>query len=209
MAGGPNEDPVSRTATNTQLLDGLRNPENHEVWRQFVDRYRPLIVGYARRSFGFEQSDAEDAAQTAMGDFADAYRKGGYRRTSGRLRNWLFGIATNRLKNFARNRARVREVQLVGESDATALIDRIPDDVQLEEVWEDEWRQAMIRQCMVEVRFQFDARTLQAFELYVLEGLAAGEVAKMLDTTANAVYLAKHHILKRIRELLPRMEEIW
>ena len=32
------------TTTNTMLLDGLAEPANEAVWREFHERYRPIIV---------------------------------------------------------------------------------------------------------------------------------------------------------------------
>jgi RNA polymerase sigma-70 factor (ECF subfamily) len=200
---------ITTTATNTHLLQGLRSPQNHSIWRDFVARYRPMIVSYARKSFGLSIEDAEDAAQITLADFAEAYRDGQYDREKGRLRKWLFGIATNRLKSFARGRARNREVQVADASGATGFMPRIRDDDRLEAAWDQEWRQAVLRQCMEEIRFQFDAKTVEAFELYVLKDLPAKEVADRLEMSRNAVYLARHHILKRFQEILPRLEETW
>ena len=209
MAKGKQDLNLSRTATSTHLLEGLRDPAAHSVWQSFANRYRPLLVGYARKSFGLSNEDAEDAAQVTLADFAEAYRKGQYERERGRLRKWLFGIATNRMRSLARANARKREVQVAGSSSSTAFLPAIPADDELEPAWEAEWRHAVIRQCVDEVRFQFDLKTVQAFELYVWKGQPAKDVAARLGITENAVYLARHHVLKRIRELLPRMEEIW
>ena len=209
VPAGPQSGHLSGTVTNTHLLEGLRSSGNRTVWRQFVERYRPMIVGYACRSFGFSASDAEDAAQATLTAFVQAYQQGRYDRDKGRLRKWMFGIAVRQLRNLARKRGRVREVQIVDESDGTGLIPRVPDERSLEDAWEQEWRRAVLRQCMEEVRFQFDKTTVGAFELYAWKGWPVGQVAEHLGMTENAVYLAKKRILKRIRELLPRMEENW
>lgn len=198
-----------KTSTSTYLLDGLKNPADQSAWEAFVSRYRPLIVNYAQRAFGLAIEDAEDAAQMALADFARAYQAGQYERTKGRLRNWLFGIATNRTRKLIRQKARNREVQVADPSSETGFIQRVPDDDALEQAWENEWRQAVAEQCLEEIRFQFEPKTVAAFELYVWKGHPAREVADQLTMSENAVYLAKHHVLKRVRELLPRMEEIW
>jgi RNA polymerase sigma-70 factor (ECF subfamily) len=209
VATGQQEPALARTTTSTHLLEGLRDPADRSVWQLFANRYRPLLVSYARRSFGLSDEDAEDATQVTLADFAEAYRKGQYDRDKGRLRKWLFGIATNRMRDLARRNARKREFQANGSSDSAGFLPAIPADDELETAWEAEWRHAVIRQCLDEVRFQFDPKTVEAFELYVWKGRPAREVAARLSMTENAVYLARHHVLKRIRELLPRMEEIW
>lgn len=58
--------------TSTSLLAGLMNPDNRTIWRQFVERYRPVILRYARR-LGLADEDAQDTAQETLLAFAAAY----------------------------------------------------------------------------------------------------------------------------------------
>ena len=54
---GEAESPQFHTITSTHLLEGLRSRGNNTIWNQFVERYRPMIVRYARR---FGLSDAAE-----------------------------------------------------------------------------------------------------------------------------------------------------
>lgn len=200
--------PISlNTATSTSLLEGLGERDNRTIWHQFVERYRPMIAGYAHR-MGLGSEDAEDAAQATLIAFCEAYQAGRYEREKGRLRSWLFGIARNQIRNTMKKR-RHREVQVVGDSRQTDFFARIEDGDELEQLWDQQWRDAVLRQCMAEVRNEVDAQSIEAFELFARQGWSAQKVADHLGMTANAVFLVKHRILKRIRELMPRMEEIW
>lgn len=202
--------PVLTSVTSTHLLEGLRKPDNQTVWQQFDARYRPVIRGYARRA-GLSEQDAEDAAQKTLLEFSESYRKGKYDRQKGRLRHWLFGIARNQIRNTIR-RLPAREHHIAQDSRQTDFFARISDqqqEDQLEALEEKEWRAGVLRQCLVEVRQTFDTGTVQAFELFAGQDWPAKRVAEHLGMTENAVYLAKHKILKRIRELTPHMEEIW
>ena len=104
---------------------------------------------------------------------------------------------------------RRREVQVVGDSRQTDFFARIEDGDEMEQLWDQQWRDAVLRQCMAEVRNEVDAQSVEAFELFARQGWPAQKVADHLGMTANAVFLVKHRILKRIREFMPRMEEIW
>ena len=198
---------ILRTITNTQLLDDLRNPGNETVWQQFVNRYMPMIVKYAVRA-GLRSADAEDAAQQTMIAFCTAYQQGKYDREKGRLRFWLYGIARNQIKSVFKRRAK-QEVQVAEDTAQTDFFARQPAEADLERVWEEEWREAVLRQCLEEVHREFDAKSIEAFELFAWKGLPAQEVAERLDMTPNAVFIVKSRILKRIRELVPEMEKIW
>lgn len=199
------ETPNLNTMTSTSMLDGLRRPDNHTVWEEFVNRYRPMIVKYAFR-FGLNPQEAEDAAQHTLIAFCNSYQQGKYDPAQGRLRVWLFGIARNQMLNFIKRR-RDREVQVIDASADTNFFARQPDDDQFEKAWEEEWRDAVLKQCFEEIRREFDAKSLEAFELFATQGLPAQEVGERLGMTANAVFLVKHRIMKRIKELLPKMED--
>lgn len=192
------------TATSTSLLDGLQDPSNQTAWQSYVERYRPTIVRFAERA-GAPAADAEDVAQTVLLEFVSALRRGAYARERGRLRNWLYGIAANQVRRWRERGAppgvRGAEAQLALENAAASD--------ELQQAWEDEWRQAVLRSCLDQVRSEVQPSTLRAFELFVLEERTAQDVARELGTTPNAVFGAKRRVLARIQELLPFMEEIW
>jgi RNA polymerase sigma-70 factor (ECF subfamily) len=192
------------TTTSTTLLQELRNPENHEAWRQVVDRDRPLVVRFGLRA-GLGPEDAEDAAQETLASFARAFREGRYDRDKGRLRSWLFGIARNQVLK-ARDRLKDREVQLHASGSGTGPLDRIQAPDPSEELWDQEWRAAVLRQCMEEVRREVRPQTLRAFEKTALKDRPPEDVARELGTSVNAVRLAKCRVLARIRDILPLIE---
>jgi RNA polymerase sigma factor (sigma-70 family) len=198
--------PMRTTMTSTILLEGLKRTANQTVWSDYVDRYRPLILSYARR-VGLADADAEDLAQQVLLTFADAYRAGRYDRSKGRLRSWLFGIAKTTLRNH--NHRKGREPRVLAGTTAENLIDQLPREGRLSEIWEDEWRQAVLHQCLVEVGREVEPSTLRAFELFARKGWPAEQVAAELNMSENAVYGAKRRVLGRIRELLPQIGKIW
>ena len=204
----PKQDPaLTETITSTFLLEGLRQPENTTVWSQFDQRYRPMLMRYAIK-LGLNDADAHDAAQHALIEFSKAYQDGKYDREKGRLRIWLFGIARNQILNL-RKKKRGREVNVADKTAETNFFAAVEDEDQMQQMWDEEWRQSVLRQCLEAVRREFDGKTVEAFELFAWQGQSAQDVAEKLDMTPNAVFLVKHRVMKRIRELLPSMEDIW
>lgn len=197
---------IMLTITNTDLLVGLRDRDNAVVWSQFFERYQPMLVCFAKR-LGLNESDAQDAAQDTLMAFISAYREGGYDRERGRLRTWLFGIASHKVRDMQRKRG--REMVITDNADSTAFLNKVPDDEHLSQVWEAEWQQAIVRHCLAEVRKQVKPKTMEAFELFALQGLPAEQVASRLGMTENAVWIAKNRVLTRLREMQKQIEESW
>lgn len=203
-----NHDPASLSITTSHLLDGLKDPHNQAVWHAYVSRYRPLVIQYGIR-LGLSPTDAEDAAQLSLIEFCTSYQADKYDRSRGRLRDWLFGIARNQVLNYRRRQV-ARGPKLIGDgSSGTDFFQTIPDEDSMAKVWEEEWRQAVMQQCLATVRAEVEQRTFEAFELFALQGLAAEEVSAKLGITANAVFGAKRRVLRRIRELLPALQDEW
>ncbi|MDM7998830.1 MAG: sigma-70 family RNA polymerase sigma factor [Dehalococcoidia bacterium] len=193
------------TTTSTSLLAGLHDRGNERAWGEFDARYHPLLISFGRR-LGLAEHDAYDAAQETLLAFAEAYRQGRYDREKGRLRTWLYGIATNKIRDLQRRRAR----EIVGDAaDRTGLMEQIPDEHTMSEAWEAEWQAAVLAACTEEVRHQVEASTMQAFELFVLKGRPGEEVAQHLGISRDAVFKAKRRVLTRMREVYDRLQADW
>jgi len=198
------------TFTSSELLAGLRDSANQTVWSDYVDRYRPMIVRAVRRS-GLTEADAEDVAQSSLLDFSRAYLAGEYDRERGRLRDWLFGIVRNRVRNARRAGGRDPVVEGAGDGAAEPIPEgdhpAAPD--QFERIWEEEWRAAVLRQCSAIVRGEVQPTTYAAFQGVVVHGRPVPEVAEELGIDREVVYDAKRRILRRLRELRPLLDETW
>jgi RNA polymerase sigma-70 factor (ECF subfamily) len=192
------------TTTSTILLDGLRDPSNQSIWREFDERYRSVIEAFARK-LGLSPDDAADAAQETLAEFVRDYRAGKFDRSRGRLRSWIFGIARHRIADQQRAKARRREWR--GES---AIAD-MPADDQLAQIWEGEARAAMLRQAMRELYAnpKLDPRTIRAFEQVAFEQKTAAEVAGEVGMSVEQVYVAKSRTLRRLLGIMTELEEIW
>lgn len=194
------------TMTGTSLLEGLRDPNNRTVWREYVDRYRPFIVRYLR-GVGLSPEDAEDLAQSSLLAFSESYRAGKYERQRGRLRSWLYGIVKNELRSHYRSRGRHPDpAPLEVEESARAGLDGRSDE-DLDERWERECQAAVLRCCLRQIRTEVSETTYRAFELFALGDRSAEEAARTIGTTASKVYEAKRRVLARLRELEPLMSD--
>ncbi len=195
--------PELQTVTSESLLAGLKADEQTR-WRDYVDRYRPVIVSFARAR-GLDGEETEDFAQTVLFEFSRAYRAGRYDSAKGRLRSWLFGIVFRQLQSYWRaKRGRVPAAEL-----ETEHLGQLQQEDELEARWEEEWRKAVLAQSLGEIRGMVELQTFRAFTEFALEGRPAAEVARELGITENAVFGAKRRVLARLREILPLMKDSW
>ena len=196
-----------RTTTSTALLEGLKDAANQTVWAEYVGRYRPLLVAWCRR-VGLPHSDAEDVAQDALLEFAASYRAGRYDPDRGRLRGWLYGIAHNTLRRWRHYKGR-RAMPLAAAGGGSDALAQVADEDRLGALWEEEWRRAILRRCLEDVAQDVAAQTMAAFQLFACQGLPAASVAARLGITENAVFIAKHRVLRRMREVQAQLDETW
>jgi len=192
---------INTTATTTVLLEGLHDSANEAAWTHFDQRYRPIVVAFARR-LGLNDTDAADVAQETLTRFVEEYRAGKYDRTRGRLRSWLIGLAKYRVSSVYRARHRAREFG--GVSQAADLTD----EHELETIWEAERRASMLREAMEQLRSatRSEDKTIRAFELLVLNQTPPATVADQLQMTTQDVYRAKNRIAQRLQSIVDRLE---
>jgi RNA polymerase sigma-70 factor (ECF subfamily) len=189
--------------TNTTLLLGLKALENDRVWSEFCAKYQPVLVAVGRR-LGLSEHDAQDAAQETLLAFVDAYKREKYSRQRGRLRTWLLGIATHKIRDIQRKRG--RDAVIDSPPDKTQLMAGVADEHVISEAWEAEWQRAAMESCLKKVYEHLEISTIQAFELFVIKEWPAEKVAEHLSISRNAVFKAKRRVLSRMRETYKQID---
>ncbi len=195
-----------QTRTSTQLLEGLKDPADRSSWIEFDNRYRPLALAVSKR-LGLQESDAEDAAQETMAAFLKGYSENKYDRSKGRLRDWICGIASHKIRDIQRRQGR-REKHISGKTDGESIIN-LAEDSDVRPLWDDECKNSILRQCLEEVRREVSYKVYESFDLYALKGQPVEQVASHLQISVSSVYKNKSRILQRIRETVKLVEEIW
>ena len=191
--------------TTTTVLDRLRDAADHSAWSGFVERYQGPVASFGRKS-GLSQADADDVAQETMMAFLETYQKGAYQRGRGKLGQFLFGIARHKILR-ARRKTAAAAGQVTYGADAADLLAELPDADALQQTWEAEWRQSILMKCLERVREEVAPQTFEAFRLVTVEQIEPAQVAERLGMTRNAVFIAKHRVASRLRQLSASCEE--
>ncbi|MCI0700216.1 MAG: sigma-70 family RNA polymerase sigma factor [Planctomycetia bacterium] len=182
---------TSSPSTSLTLLDRLRLPHQPDAWERFVKLYTPLLRDWARRQ-GFQEADAEDLTQEVLVKLTNELPH--YNRKDGQtFRGWLFRVTANQCIDFRRRRATRK---LPGADGLSG----VGDDSPLSEFVEGDYRRALVHRGLEMIRSEFTDRTMSAFEQVMIQGRSVPEVAASLGLTENAVFLARHRVLTRLRQ---------
>jgi RNA polymerase sigma factor (sigma-70 family) len=200
------EDP---DATRSSLVRRLCNWEDHSGWQNFFDRYWKLIYAVAIKA-GLSDAEAQDVVQETVVAVAKQMREGGYDRAKSSFKNWLCLITRRRIVDHFRRRTDVKQRPL-SVSDDTSRTDtaaRVPDpaSLELDSVWDEEWRKNLVDAAIERVKQQIAPKQFQIFDLSVLKDLPVREVTKVLKVNAAQVYLARHRVSALVKKETKRLE---
>lgn len=187
--------------TRASLLAVLRECESGSPggWREFYQRYAPAVYRVCRMR-GFKSHDCEDILQTVMVTVAQHIRTFQYEKQRGKFRNWVRQITESRIVDFVR-RQRTREKPC--DEILRHTMDASPTPA---EIWDQQWLLQDIHYCLDKLARETAPRRIEAFKMYVLDGVSADETAKRLGMTRGHVYVIRTLLLKAIREQISRLD---
>lgn len=201
--------------TTSTLLERLRDPDDAHAWADFVGHFREAVVGFARRR-GLDEPGAQDVAQNTLMAFVTSYQAGQYQPGRGRLRAWLFGIASNQLRMAHRRRRRDRLVP-VGDLTASPTAGSVAAAAQQRAVelslseqralWEAAWREGLMRNCLERVRQHVSDDTFQIFRILSRGEESPAQLARRLGVPRSRVDNAKSRVMARLRACVGRFED--
>ena len=188
---------VSSTHTRVSLLERLSEGAEPVVWDEFFQRYWPFVFSIARQH-GCSEHTAEEIVQEVM--LAIFQRKAVFAHdpSRGRFRDWLGGVARNKVS--VRRRDPAERCRAHG-GNGNDLPDHETSNDAPDAQWEAAFDQAMLTFLLDLVRREVHPRTYQAFEAVALGGCSGSEAARLTGLTRNAVYQARKNILRRLRQL--------
>jgi RNA polymerase sigma-70 factor (ECF subfamily) len=185
------------TETRKSLLVRAQLGET-SAWKDLTDLYRPLIMGWLNRQ-GVQACDLEDVSQEVLLTVVKRLPSFEHSGQKGAFRSWLRTIICRRMVDYWRSLD--AGSQGIGGSRAVAALEEVIDpQSELNRRWDEEHDRYVV-QCLLDmVEDNFEPLTLQAFRRLALEGASGVQVAQELGLSVSAVYLAKSHVLKRIRQ---------
>lgn len=184
--------------TRISLLEQARSSPEDPAWQKIMDIYEPFLEGYLRRR-GVSDSDVDDIKQDVLTVLCRELPNFHHNRRPGAFRTWLRNVTANRLRTFWRSPSCRPQV---GHPNYEHLADQLSDDASpLAVAWDREHNAHLIEKLLLMVSERFNEQTMQAFRRTFLDNISIDVVARQLDTTPNAVQIARSRVLKVLREV--------
>jgi RNA polymerase sigma-70 factor (ECF subfamily) len=166
---------------------------DREAFRVLVDRYDGMVFDLAHQ-YADTPEDAEDLAQDA---FLRAYRRIGDLKNPDRFASWLYGIALNRCRDYAKNVR--RETYAFSRTEEQEDADALPGKTraQDEELMSEE-RSEQLWAALDELSSTYAT----PFLLKYRDGMTYKAMSKRLDVSVSALKVRVHRARKKLRTLL-------
>jgi len=186
-----------RYATRATLFDRLKGDETtvrEKSWQEFVEKYRPIILGFARNA-GLSAGERDDVMQDVLMGFLRVHASFQYDPARGRFRGYLKRAVLSAI------RARLRKKKSGSMSEDP---ESEGGDDHLDSMWSRQWTAAALEEALHEAEPMFEDRTWKAFELYGRRGVPCREVAEQLNMSEESVRHAKSRVSREVRKVLEK-----
>jgi len=202
----PNEDSIP---TRASLLSRLKDWDDNESWKTFVDTYWRLIYRSAIKA-GLNDAEAKDATQETIFIVCKKMRDFKYDPALGKFKAWLLNTARWKIADQFRKRAgKVKSLPATrDDSDRTPIAERIPDpnSLNLDSILEEEYQQNLVEAALDRIKHRVNDKDFQIFHCYVVKEWTVQEVMKTLGVSRYQVYNAKSRISKLLRKEIEQLE---
>jgi RNA polymerase sigma-70 factor (ECF subfamily) len=168
--------------------------QDGDAWSRLAKLYGPLVYGWCRRR-GLQDVDAADVVQEVFRSVAASIKSC----EPGSFRGWLWTITRSKLIDHFRKGE--RQPAATGGSDAQARLQQIPEALDEADAGPGQ-NTPLVKRALDMIRPDFEEATWQAFWRVVMEDQKPADVARSLGISANAVYIAKSRVLRRLRDEL-------
>lgn len=198
----PEPAPPSTLRTRPSLLFRLRDWQDESSWTEFYRLYHNFVYGCARRA-GLSHADAQEVTQDVFKRVAETVHEFESDPARGSFRGWLLNLTRWRITDKFRAR-RPHEKQpgrprTPDDADRTATIERLPDALDQEEVWDSEWQHHLLETALARLARRVPAKHFQVFDLYHRQGWSVFQVSRELDVNPATVYVIGHRLTKQLR----------
>lgn len=182
--------------TRVSLIQRLQDHKDASAWSEFCAVYERTIYSIGKK-YGLQDADAREVSQEVLltvsrriNDFDTKHK--------GRFRSWLGTIARNATIDLLRKNQR----HLAGKSDILNCLESEESLHEHSQLFDIEARREQFRWAAQKVQEGASEKSWDAFWKTAVQGETSQSVAKQLDMSVGAIYVARCRILSKIKSLV-------
>lgn len=165
-----------------------------ELYQQVIDRYAPMVFHIVRQ---FE-NDEEEVEELAQQIFVKCYEKLDSFKMNARFSSWLYMIAKNHCRDYAKNIR--RQNRRFSEMEEEVLDAHMPETERPDEVMErQEWHQLL-----QEALDRLSPGYAQAFLYKYRDDMTYQAISKRMDLSVSALKVRVHRARKQLKEYIEK-----
>jgi RNA polymerase sigma factor (sigma-70 family) len=195
--------------TRWSLINRLKDWDDGATWQEFFNTYWRLVYSVARKA-GLTDVEAQEVVQETVISVARQMPKFHADPARGSFKAWLMHLTRRRIVDQFRKRppaGRFRK-STATETARTPLIERVADPAgpALELLWEEEWKENLMKTAIERVKQRVNPKQFQVFHLLTVKKKSPEVVAALLNLKVPYVYLMKHRVAAALKEEIQRLE---
>ena len=201
-------DEPSSIQTRPSLLHRLKEGDDVESWQEFYRVYGKLVRDFAIKA-GLTDTEADEVVQEIAIGVARNLPGFSYDPKVCRFKTWLLNQASWRIKDQIKKRAAAGASNSSSNSESTSTMERIADpaSLDLDALFETQWRVNLLAAAMEAVKEKFSLKQIQIFDLVVTQEWPSGEVARSLGVSLANVYVTRHRVAASLKKEVRRLEK--
>jgi len=196
--------------TRWSLINRLKDWDDGATWQEFFDTYWRLVYSVARKA-GLTDVEAQEVVQETVISVARQMPKFHADPARGSFKSWLLQLTRRRIVDQFRKRPPPGRFSksTATETARTPLIERVADpaDPALDLLWEEEWKENLMKTAIDRVKQRVNPKQFQVFHLLTVKKKSPESVAALLNLKVPYVYLMKHRVAAALKEEIQRLEK--
>ena len=177
---------ASTYVTRHTLLARIRDPQDSEAWKEFIDFYKNYIYVIVR-SMNIKTHDAEDILQQVTLKLWKNLPSHLHNPEKGRFRAWVSTVTKNTVLSFIKKQQtradKMNQAQKEKEAPYLKGI-KLPE---IDKIAQKEWEVFVTNTALENIKERFTVQAIQAFKMNI-SGISPDEISKGIGVSRDSVY---------------------
>lgn len=177
--------------------ENLCDWQNKKSWGAFYSQFYNYLKSLAI-SYKLPSQDVDDVIQEVFISMANFFKEKKFDSSKGNIYSWVTKFAKWRMIDIIRRNQRINKKVTSGDD---LLLEMQPDESQeINSVIEKSYRQNLFIKALKNLKQQRKSKDYMIFNDIHFENLSNEEVMNKYKVNCDAIYLAKHRMIKKIKK---------